>query len=36
MVLKKYKESSHIYGKPFRFIYLPNFMQEYPNLDVDF
>ena len=33
---KKHKESTHIYGKPFRFISLPNFMHEYLNLDLDF
>ena len=36
LVLKKYKESSHIYGKPFRFIFLPNVMYEYLKLDLDF
>ena len=33
---KKYKESSHIYGKPFRFISLPNVMHEYLNIDLGF
>ena len=33
---KKYKEYSHIYGKSFRFISLPNAMHEYLNLGFDF
>ena len=33
---KKYKESSQIYGKPFRFISVPNVMYEYLKRDLDF
>ena len=36
VVLKKYKESSHIYGKPFRFISLPNATSDYVKSDIDF
>ena len=36
VVLKKYKECSHIYGKPFRFIFPPNVMYEYLKLNLDF
>ena len=31
----KKKESNHIYGKPFKFISLPNVMYEYLKLDLD-
>ena len=33
---KKYKESTHIHGKPPKFISLPNVMHEYLKLDLDF
>ena len=33
---KKYKESSHVYGKAFPFISLPNVMREYHNTELDF
>ena len=36
LVLKKYKESSHKYGKPFRFIFLPNVMCKNLSLDLGF
>ena len=35
VVLKKYKESSRIYGEPFRFIFLPNVIHENLKLDLD-
>ena len=32
---KKYKQSSYIYGKPFRVISLPDAMHEYLKPDID-
>ena len=33
---KKYKEFSHICGEGFRFIFVPNVMYEYLELDLNF